>query len=262
MRKRTMVVATVLVLCFSTMCVAEEEQKNRLFQLKDDIVQDYKHFYSGHSLIKLGLGVGVAGILANTSADQELREWYQGDVRSGDTDDLADAVEQLGDLAVVAPFILGASLLGEIPFLKDNVFGSTFGEWGQRSARGLIVGSSSMVLLQYGLGASRPNEDDSDWKPFDDNNSVSGHSFIGAVPLITAARMTENIYLKSLFYVASTLTGLSRINDDKHYSSQVLLGWWLAYLAAESVDRTEEQKVMITPVVLRGGAGVRLTKRF
>lgn len=262
MKLRMMIVAAVMVLCFARVCVAEEEQTNRLLQLKDDILQDYKHFYSVQELTKLALGMGVSGILANTSADQDFREWYQDEVRSSSTDDLSDAVEQVGDFVKVAPILIGASLLGECAFIKDTALGSTIGEWGRRSARALLVGSPSTLFLQYALGASRPKEGDSDWKPFNDNNSASGHAFVGAAPLITAAQMSDNFYLKSLFYAASALPGIARINDDKHYLSQVILGWWLAYLSAESVGQTEEQKIIITPVALRDGLGIRLTKRF
>lgn len=262
MKKRIIVMVSAAMLCFSNTCMAQEESKNRLLALKDDIVADYKHFYSIKELTKLALGVGMSGILANTSADGDFRDWYRDEVRSSGTDDLSDAAEQIGDIVVVAPILIGASLLGEFTFTKDTALGSIIGEWGMRSARALLVGSPSMVFLQYALGSSRPSEGDSDWDPFHDNNSVSGHTFIGATPFIAAAQMSDNVYLKSLFYVASALPGASRINDDKHYLSQVILGWWLAYVAAESVEKTEEDKIVITPVVLRDGGGVRLTKRF
>lgn len=50
------------------------------------------------------------------------------------------------------------------------------------------------------------------------------------------------------FYVGSGMAGLSRINDNHHYTSQVVLGWWIAYLAARSVNRTVEG-TMIQPTV-------------
>ena len=35
---------------------------------------------------------------------------------------------------------------------------------------------------------------------------------------------------------------MTRINDNAHYLSQVWLGWWMAFLACESVNKTESQK--------------------
>ena len=92
---------------------------------------------------------------------------------------------------------------------------------------------------------------------------MSGHAFMGAIPFLSAAKMTEDPYLKATFYVASTLPGLSRITDDDHYPSQVLLGWWIAYLAASAVDEVNISRshVSIFPMMIPDGAGVGIEFR-
>ena len=145
--------------------------------------------------------------------------------------------------------------------LSDNspLF-TTGGEWGERSLRTLLVGGPPMLGLQYALGASRPDEtkEKSEWQPFQDNNGVSGHAFMGAIPFLSAAKMTEDSYLKAAFYTASALPGLSRITDDDHYPSQVLLGWGIAYLASSAVDNTFElpENVEVFPILLSDGIGI------
>jgi len=237
-----------------------EEGKSRLEKIKDEVFSDYKNFYSGQNLGKLAIGLGAAGIFANSSLDRELREEYQRCLRSDGTDEFSDFVKQFGDMAVLGPVYVGTLILGELA--KNTEAGSIIGEWSQRSLRTLLVGAPVMSLLQVSLGSSRPSEDDSDWQPFDDNNAVSGHSFLGAVPFLNAAQMMDNKFLKGFFYVVSALPGLSRINDDKHYFSQVLLGWWLAYLSSTSIDKTEEQKFVIAPLILPDGGGVVVLSRF
>lgn len=98
-----------------------------------------------------------------------------------------------------------------------------------------------MLLAQRLTGGSRPDEKDRDsrWLPFQDNNGVSGHAFMSSLPFINAAKMTDRPLLKSVFYAGSLLGPLSRVNDDDHYPSQVALGWWMAYVAATAIDRTE-----------------------
>jgi membrane-associated phospholipid phosphatase len=85
----------------------------------------------------------------------------------------------------------------------------------------------------------------------DDTTGVSGHSFIGAVPFLSAAKMADNLWLKAGFYAASALPALSRINDYDHYPSQVFLGWWLAYLGASAVDRSQlssaDRRILVLP---------------
>jgi membrane-associated phospholipid phosphatase len=95
-----------------------------------------------------------------------------------------------------------------------------------------------MILMQHLTGGSRPQEgnEPSDWKLFQDSNGVSGHAFVGALPFMTAAKMSDEIGLKIAFYTCAAFAGLSRIDDDAHYPSQVLLGWWMAYAAVRSVD--------------------------
>jgi hypothetical protein len=243
---------------------SEEEPKlpARAEAIKETIFSDYKNFYSLGNLGRLGAGLGMGAILANTSMDRDVRDWYQGDVRDGTTDNLSQAVGDLGSSAVAVPAFAGAALIGE--FTKDSPLGSVVGEWGRRSLRAFITGGPPLLFLQYGLGGARPTEGDSHWRPFSEDNSVSGHSFNGAIPFLTAARMVENPYLKWSLYLASPLIGLTRINDDQHYLSQVSLGWWLAFLAMESVDKTEARKkeVSVIPIPIHDGLGVLVTMRF
>jgi membrane-associated phospholipid phosphatase len=72
-----------------------------------------------------------------------------------------------------------------------------------------------------------------------DNNGVSGHAFISSLPFITAAKMCDDNWAKAVCYAGSSLGPLSRINDNAHYPSQVVLGWWLAFLAASAVDHAD-----------------------
>ncbi|UCE08107.1 MAG: phosphatase PAP2 family protein [bacterium] len=204
-------------------------------KLKDSIISDYKKFYSIQNLGKLTIGIGISGVFANSSADQEIQDFYNDYIKNGTTDDISKIVKPFGDGRITVPVYLTAVLIGELT--KDTRIGSAVGEWGQRCSRALIVGAPPVLTLQIVLGASRPEEGKgSHWHPFKDNNGVSGHSFMGAVPFLTAAKMTDNRFLKYSLYLGSTLTGLSRINDNKHYFSQSLLGWWIAYLAVNSID--------------------------
>jgi hypothetical protein len=113
----------------------------------------------------------------------------------------------------------------------------------------------ALVTLQATLGAHRPTKGNSQWHPFQDIHGMSGHAFIGAVPWMTAAGLTDNVFLRSAFVTASLLPGLSRINDDKHYFSQVVLGWSLAFLATESVRQTEtgDRWFHLCPALFSGG---------
>jgi hypothetical protein len=221
-----------------------------------NIKNDYKNFYlSGDNLLQLGIGIGCAGLFANTSMDGDIQEFYQDNLRSEATDDLSKILKIPGDIFITPPVLLGTYLL-----FKD----SSAGEWAQKSLRALAVGAPAGLFLQRAIGSSRPSEGDSKWRPFNDANGVSGHAFIGAVPFITAAKMNENPYMKGLLYGLSVLPGLSRINDNKHYFSQAALGWYVAFLSCNAVEKTQTQKGITFSVAPLSDKGLMVTinRRF
>ena len=262
MKSLRVVFSVMILLILPSSAWTEEGKDNWEDRVKNAIYEDYKNFYSVGNLEKLAIGLGAAGVLANTSADREIQDRYQESVRNKDTDNLSTVTKMFGEGVITIPVYLGAALFGE--FAGDVELSSTTGEWGKRCLRTLLVGYPPALFLQRALGASRPDEGGSGWSPFSDNNGVSGHSFNGAVPFITAAKMTDNPYYKYGLYFASTLGGISRINDNAHYFSQAALGWWMAYLAVASMDKTETKspKVVVAPAAIRNGVGVMVAFRF
>lgn len=234
-----------------------------LRQAPRNLVEDYKHFYSVRGLVLLGAGIGVAAIIANTQIDSEVAEKDQMRLRTSSTDSAAHWAKQFGEPTVMFPVYIAALLTGTVA--DRYPIAGPISEWGDRTFRGMLVGGPPMLLLQRVTGASRPGEIDSGscWNFWGDNNGVSGHAFVGATPFISAAKMTDNPWLKAGLYVGSTFTGWSRVNDDAHYFSQVALGWWLAYLGATAVDVTqsENRHWSVTPVPVAGGLGVGVELR-
>jgi hypothetical protein len=116
-------------------------------------------------------------------------------------------------------------------------------------------------ILQVGLGSDRPFADDSRWHPFRHNHGVSGHAFVGAVPFLTAASMTDSYVLKALLVAGSFGPAWSRIHTDDHYFSQVFLGWAIAYLSVQSVNQTES-RFRIVPCEMPRGVGMGVQIQF
>jgi hypothetical protein len=218
-------------------CIAGEPARRRIAA---DVLSDHEQFYSAGPLRDLSLGLLGAWLLANSEADVEVQDWYRDRVRTAATDDLSGWVKPLGNGRITVPALSGALLAGVL--LRRVPAGRTLTRWSGRSLRALALGAPPLLFLQVATGGSRPRENDSRWRPFEDDNGVSGHSFVGAVPFLSAAAMTESRPLKALFYSGSTLCGLSRINDDAHYLSQAAMGWWVAYLSCRSVQATEENR--------------------
>lgn len=226
-------------------------------RLCGDIVQDYKNFYLSDNLLYVGIAVAIAAPIANTEADQSIRDWYQrGAGNSQAANDAADFFKVFGHWQYVVPIYLGLAL-GEYAF-PDSPAAHVLGQFGMRSLRAMAVGAPTVGVLQVGLGAGRPYTLDSHWHPFNHANSVAGHGFVGAIPFLTAASMADHPLLKVMFFAGSFGTCWSRIQHDDHYFSQALLGWAIAYLSVESVNLTEMQSrnMRIVPCELPQGLGL------
>ena len=224
----------------------------------DDSLQDYGNYYTRRTAIEFVAILAPAAVFANSNLDANFGNWYQTHVRSADTNRAADFFRPLGNGYYTIPVYVSAKFLGE--YFDDLPGMGLLGDFGDRTTRALLVGAPPLLAAQYVLGASRPNdyEDESYWKPFRGSHGASGHAFMGAVPFITLADMTDDPLAKCFFFACSPWTGMSRINDNVHYLSQVWLGWWLAYLACDSVNRTESQKgpIVLSPLVSPEMTGV------
>ncbi|QDT41705.1 PAP2 superfamily protein [Gimesia alba] len=245
----------------------DDEPPEEQLTLWSQIKTDHANYYSRESLTWLAGGFGVGAIMANTSLDGGIQNHFQSSVHSASSDEWLHglhAQKELGNGRYTLPLFAAAWVAGAM-FEKIPLVNAS-GEWGERSIRAIIVGTPPMLAMQYVTGASRPGETTSNakWKPFQDNNGVSGHSFMGAIPFLAAAKVTDKPLLKLVFYAGSTLAPLSRVNDNRHYPSQVLLGWWMAWIATNAVDATQnaERNWSVFPIAYPDATGMAVEYRW
>lgn|GEM_PF-3041431 len=212
------------------------------------IRSDFRNFYSCENFANIFVGFGVHAVISNTSMDQNLTNWYQKDVRSNGLNRFSNDVRDFGSEKAIIP-VIAVGILYYSDRITDCIrffelpTGSVLGEFASRTTRGYLVGMPTMLLGQLLVGAGRPDDlnPSSRWQPFQNDHGVSGHAFVGAMPFITLAQMSDNFWLKTVFYTCSTFTAWSRFNDEKHYFSQSLLGWYFAYLSCRAISKTEYQ---------------------
>lgn len=232
------------------------------------VKSDYRNFYSQSSLLRLGTGFLVGAAMANTAFDRNFtQDVYRDNVIDIANEDIAQTLHQpkvLGDGYILLP-ALGVLAVSQ-PLLERSEWTSPLGELGDRGARAIIVGGPVVMLTQNLTGASRPYESPSGshWEPFQDNNGVSGHAFVGAIPFLAAGKMSRQPWAKAVWYGASVLPAVSRVNDDRHYFSQVFLGWYIAWLATNAVDNSIQRprNLRVAPTWSPYGPGLMLEKQF
>jgi membrane-associated phospholipid phosphatase len=236
----------------------------RLSRAGHKVWEDYRNFYACENLVCVTAAFGAGALMANTGFDDTMQAaWIRG-VEPTSVGTFFSGCKDIGE-GRYALAIFGASAATGLVF-EGHPFGDIVGEWGSRSLRMFAVGAPPVYVLQMATGASRPSEDiGSKWHFWNDNNGVSGHAFVGAIPFLAAADMVESPLLKGTLYVCSTFVGFSRMTDNAHYPSQVFLGWYLAWASARAVDATEmhfagmEVQVVPLPIGDLGGVGVSTT---
>ena len=235
----------------------------------------FASLYTLDNGLNFGLALIVAGTLANTNMDQSFHRWYQKDVRNDRLDRFSRACWFFGEGQY---FIPAAVALGVSHRLAvDNGFGSNsagchlFGTFASRAGRAYVVGAPALLIGQSLLGAGRPSNEDlhfknSHWQPFKNPNGISGHAFVGAIPFMTAAKMTDEWWLRGILYTCSTFTAWSRVNDGAHYLSQAILGWYLAYLTTRAIYQSDggrlNRGLTLFPLAQPGVVGMGGQVRF
>jgi len=216
---------------------------------------DYINFYSKNRFINIGISTSVAAVVAHTAIDRNLNDWYQNEIRTNASNDIAMVAKFFGEGKYLIPISLLSASSGL--FLDDEHDLSWIAIWGRQTSRAYLVGAPLTLLMQRFIGSSRPGEHShhAEWRPLRDDNGVSGHAFIGAVPFLVAKNMVDNKLTAPLFYLLSGMTAWSRINDNKHYVSQAFLGWFIAYQATSAVNENHSnRKFSLIPI--RNGIAV------
>jgi len=256
---------TLCMVCFWHMTYADKAMAIAP-SFTDQLATDYRRFAQKERLARALSVFSSGALLAHSAADRHVQIWYQSHIRTKSTDNAAGIGKQFGEGTIMVPVSLLAALIpwdGESNLHPINT-------WGRQSLRAYLTGTPALLLMQRVTGASRPGEsdDDSQWRPFHDSNGVSGHAFVGAVPFLTLAQTAKrHRWLQYGLVTASTLTGISRVNDDAHYSSQAILGWYLAWEAVDAVHTRplhDEKGVQsrLSAVPLRRTVGVRFDLRW
>jgi membrane-associated phospholipid phosphatase len=204
-------------------------------------------------------GTGLLFIL-----DEEIRDGFE-DNRSSITDDVSEFFERFGNGAISIPALGAFYLYGY------------FGENAKAERTALIAVESFLVtglfttVLKAVAGRHRPSTGDSstsfDGFTTDHGSFPSGHtSTVFAIATVIGNEYEDVPYIKPISYGIAAMTGLSRINDEKHWASDVFFGAALGYFTSKALLRLHSNKkgqhFTIYPRADRDGGGLVLAKRF
>lgn len=236
---------TFLFLLLILLTKTYAQNKFDIPQFADETVQFVKQptNWEGNDWLKLGLA-GTATFLM-IQADQPIR----------------DFVKNNPGLEKSAPIEFGR-MYGELyaPVAIAGLFGihSLINE--DKSSRKIafeilqttFYAGAITTVLKLAFGRARPFVEDGsksfgNWFILDDtfHSLPSGHATVAFSISTVLANNTKSDLLKIIAYVPAVLTAISRVYQDKHWASDVLLGGIIGYAAGNWVTSKHETDVQL-----------------
>ena len=200
---------------------------------------------SGHKALLVGTALVFASFL-DDALNEEMQEW-----RSPTTNSLARIGNKFGTGQLVFPALIGT-------WVASTAMGSD----GVRTASGhaLVAAATAglaVTALKWTIGRARPSHasdaDHYDGFEFDDSSFPSGHTAIAFGIASSLSRDIKGRWDDLALYGAASLTGLARMNDNKHWLSDVIGGAVVGILAGRWATR-DSRTISAGP----GGVSVRL----
>ena len=195
-------------------------------------------------------GFGVVGLAS--LADESLRDNLQAHRTSG-KDDVAKVFRRMGQPEVFGVVGLGTIAVGLIAG-NDKVRLA-----GERISAGLLTAATITSALKLAVGRHRPGGTPTDAFRFDpfssDDSWPSGHT---TMAFALAASVSDELHSTPAtigLYSAAGLTAWSRLNDDKHWLSDVVMGSLVGITSAKLMSGRWRVLGVRAPKFLFGPAG-------
>ena len=202
----------------------------------------------------IAAGVG-AGTIAIFAFDEVITNWVA-DARGDVSNTVSDIFEPLGKAQSFMPWS---------PMIVLYGYGAVARDYRAKRA-GLLAIESYLITgfftlgLKYAINRERPFSETGQSFP-------SGHaSSIFAVVTVLATEYKDKKWLPPILYSIAGLTSLSRINDLKHWTSDVFFGFALGFIIGKTVSKIHDhipaERLSIGPVYNYGTIGIGINYRF
>ena len=179
--------------------------------------------YRPHSLQWWQVGaVAGAAVLTMGVVDAPVQKWSSNPEHGSQTaDDFAAGFKYFGAPAVIYPLTGGIILYG-LAAKKTGVFHS-----GLRIGASVALAGVVTEVMKYSLGRLRPYDTDDVWdyEPFSGNGSLwSGHTVLAFSFATSLAQEIHRKWVTVGLYALATGTAWSRVYDNDHWVSDVVVG--------------------------------------
>lgn len=216
----------------------------------------------------------VAGGVAATTgllmlADEEVNDTWRDDIKSGTLDDFLDVMEFFGDSQFVIFSSLGGYALGEL------VGSDRDQEAALLVAQSFVLSAGLTQGLKFAFRRQRPDDSrDDQFSFFSSDASKTNSAFPSghATNAFSMAAVLTNVYdeqvpwLGWVLYPVATMTALARVNNERHWGSDVFFGGALGYFIGRMVVHyspfRSNRSVSVEPMADKGLNGLRIVHKI
>ncbi|HKV74019.1 MAG TPA: phosphatase PAP2 family protein [Gemmatimonadales bacterium] len=201
--------------------------------------------------------VALGGIAAISLLDQPIHHASQ--QRNDSKDDAAGIFRHFGQPEVYVTVGLGTIATGLIAGNNRITMA------GVRISSAVLLAGGTTVIIKRIVGRWRPYQTDHAWQfsPFDKDYDAfpSGHTSVAFALATSASDEIHRTWATIPLYIIATGTGLSRLNDDKHWFSDVVAGAALGFTSAKFVNGRWRVFGLSAPhfLLVHGGAGFSMS---
>ncbi|HJR62267.1 MAG TPA: phosphatase PAP2 family protein [Gemmatimonadaceae bacterium] len=190
-------------------------------------------------------GAVAIGTLAISPLDRQLADYLQGDLQTRRFLRRVSVVVE--NIAVPGAFIIGGTLYAAGRLGGD----SRMAELGLRGTEAILIGLAVTTAIKVSVGRARPLVDRNPrdfelgrgWGQDEYRSFPSGHALIAFAAATIVLRETHQWWPESSWYVGPAMYGgailvaLSRMYDNKHWASDVIMGGALGIFTGNKVWR-------------------------
>lgn len=200
--------------------------------------------------------VTAGGILTIALIDAPVQEWTSDPTHGSSTgDDIARVTEYFGEAAVVVP-VTGGLILAGLIAKKPGVLHA-----GYRVGASVLVAGVVTQAFKYSLGRLRPYDTNDQWdfEPFSGANSMwSGHTATAFAFATALSQEIDRTWATVGLYTLATGTAWSRVYDNQHWVSDVVIGAAVGVASAKLATGRWTIFGLRAPVPLATPGGVSL----
>jgi len=200
----------------------------------------------------------LAALVLASTLDNEIQRQIQ-QHRSASRDDLARAVRRGGQPEVYLPVALGTVVVGLIAG-DGRILRA-----GGRISGGLLLTGATVSLFKRVAGRARPrfSADAHSFRPLSSQDSwPSGHTAIAFALATSVSDEVHSTPVTIALYGGAALTGWSRLNDNRHWATDVAAGALVGVVSAKLMNGHWRVFGLRAPAFLLEGNRAGLTMAF